>query len=221
MKQLLQATLITTLIFGFGFTMSYAIWSKPQPQDTTYVDTPIIFSVKGQKALFIGDSHTSNRQSGWQKVLCDQTGLIGDNPSEIGKTTYWMLNMAVYKLSNKYDYCFVYGGANDMYASGIQIEEAIENIKGIAKMCSKLGVQCVVLTGFDPVKCTRTSNDMYAWRYSEFQRRLMNTYLEGARVIDTRVVARTDCWDGLCHMNPKGHKKIAEKVIKDLAFQKI
>lgn len=220
MKQLLQAGLITLLIFAFGFTMSYAIWSKPQPQDTTK-PTPTIFSVKGQKALFIGDSHTANKDFGWQKQLCKSTGLIEDNVSQIGKTTYWMLNMAVYKLNNKYDYCFIYGGANDMYASHITVEEAINNIKGIARICSKLGVQCVVLTGFDPVTCTRTGNSKYAWRYASFQRKLMSEYLEGARVIDTRVVARTDCWDGLCHMRKEGHKKIADKVIKDLAFQKI
>jgi hypothetical protein len=42
--------------------------------------------------------------------------------------------------------------------------------------------------------------------------------MEFAQVIDTRVVDKTDCWDGLCHMNPNGHKKIANKVISDLNF---
>jgi len=30
-----------------------------------------------------------------------------------------------------------------------------------------------------------------------------------------------DCWDDLCHMNKTGHTKIARKVIKDLALQRI
>jgi hypothetical protein len=43
----------------------------------------------------------------------------------------------------------------------------------------------------------------------------------GATVVDTRVISRVDCGDGLCHMNQSGHKKIAEKIIKDLALQRI
>ena len=73
-------------------------------------------------------------------------------------------------------------------------------------------------TGFDPVTCTRTPNKRYAYRYADFQRLLLKEDMEQAEVIDTRVVARSDCWDGLCHMNPKGHRKIADKVIKDLNF---
>jgi hypothetical protein len=138
------------------------------------------------------------------------------NVSVLGKTTYWMLEQAHFKLNNKIDYCFVYGGANDMYTSSITPKEAVDNIKGIAKMCNGLGVKCVVLTGFDPVTCTRTPNKGYGYKYATFQRLLLTEPMEFAQVIDTRVVARTDCWDGLCHMNPTGHKKIANKVIKDL-----
>jgi len=50
---------------------------------------------------------------------------------------------------------------------------------------------------------------------------LLTDYMDGAIVIDTRVVDRRDCWDNLCHMAPSGHKKIAEKIIKDLALQRI
>ena len=185
------------------------------------IDTPTTFSVANQTALFIGDSHTSNRAQGWQTQLSKAVGFNMINPSVGGKTTYWMLEIAHLKLNNKIDYCFVYGGANDMYSSHITPQEAVDNIKGIARMCTGLGVKCVVLTGFDPVKCTRTSNVKYAGKYSKFQELLLSEYMDGAQVIDTRVVARTDCWDGLCHMAPSGHKKIAEKVIKDLAFQRI
>jgi lysophospholipase L1-like esterase len=195
---------------------------KPLPLiDTTVIDTPIILNVKGKTALFIGDSHTANHNNGWQKVLSDKVGFNMINVSILGKTTYWMVNEAVYRLTNEIDYCFVYGGANDMYTSSITVKEAIQNIKGIARICNNLGIKCIILTGFDPVKCTRTSNPRYAYKYAELQRILLSEYMEGARVIDTRVVDRVDCWDGLCHMNPAGHRKVAEKVIKDLHFQKI
>jgi len=193
-----------------------------KPQDTIIpIVEDTLISVKDNVALFIGDSHTSNQQSGWQKVLCDRTGMICNNASVGGKTTYWMLEMGVYKLNNKIDYCFVYGGANDMYSSHISPQEALKNIKGIAKICNNLGVQCYVLTGFDPRKCTRTQNPNYVPRYEKLQELILTEYLEGAIPLDVRVVSRKDCWDNLCHMSPTGHKKIAEKIIKDLKLKTI
>jgi len=213
---------IASLVLGWTVVSATApIKSIIDTAAVTAIDTTITFSVKGQTALFIGDSHTANHNNGWQKVLSNKVGLNMINASVLGKTTYWMLEQAVYRLNNKINYCFVYGGANDMYTKSITAKEAIQNIKGIARICNKLGVKCIVLTGFDPIKCTRTSNPRYAYKYAEFQRMLLNEYMEGAKVIDTRVVVRTDCWDGLCHMNPAGHRKVAEKVIKDLHFQKI
>lgn len=189
--------------------------------DTVVVDILIEINVKNKTALFIGDSHTANHTNGWQRVLSNRTGFNMINASVSGKTTYWMLEQAVYRLTNKIDYCFIYGGANDMYSNSITVKEAVENIKGIARICNKLGVKCVVLTGFDAIKCTRTSNPKYPYKYTELQKILLTEGIEGAKVVDTRVVARTDCWDGLCHMTPAGHKKVAEKVIKDLHFQEI
>jgi lysophospholipase L1-like esterase len=197
---------------------------KPIIKDTIkpIVDTPIVYNVKDKTVLFIGDSHTANRVNGWQKVLSDSVGFKSHNVSVGGKTTYWMLEMAVYKITNEYDYVFVYGGANDMYSSHITPQEAVENIKGIVRMVTKRGAKCVVLTGFDPYKCTRTENKVYPSRYARFQELLLSEYMVGATVVDIRgVVNRVDCWDNLCHMNPNGHRKIAEKIIKDLGFKKI
>jgi lysophospholipase L1-like esterase len=210
--------ILTVLSLGLGWVVVSATTPTPiQSQtDSTVVDTPVIINVKGKTALFIGDSHTANHNNGWQKVLSNKVGFNMINVSVLGKTTYWMLEQAHLKLNNKIDYCFVYGGANDMYTSSITPKEAVDNIKGIAKMCNRLGVKCVVITGFDPVTCTRTPNKGYGYKYATFQRLLLTEHMEFAQVIDTRVVARTDCWDGLCHMNPTGHKKIANKVIKDL-----
>ena len=195
--------------------------TKIKPQDTLVpiVDTTI--NVQDNVALFIGDSHTANQQNGWQKVLCDKTGMICNNASVGGKTTYWMLEMGVYKLNNKIDYCFIYGGANDMYSSHIRPEDALKNIQGIARMCNKLSIKCYVLTGFDPRRCTRTQNPNYVPRYEKLQQLILTEYLEGATPIDVRVVDRKDCWDNLCHMSPAGHKKIAEKIIKDLKLKTI
>ena len=212
--------LFITLCLGLGCFILYSkpTYIKPIQQQ---LDTPILVNVQNKHALFIGDSHTSNRANGWQTQLCKLTGLQQVNPSESGRTTYWMLNMAVYKLNDKFNYCFVYGGANDMYSSSIKPQHAVDNIKGIARICDKLNVKCVVLTGFNPDLCSENPNKNYPSKYKEFQRLLLSEYMEGAIVVDTRVVSKKDCWDDLCHMAPSGHKKIAEKIIKDLNFQKI
>jgi len=197
-------------------------WGEMMLQDTsTYIDTTQPLDVKSKTALFIGDSHTANFARGWQKQLSDSVGFIMKNASVSGKTTYWMLEMGVYKIDQGIDYCFVYGGANDMYTTTITPQEAVDNIKGIARMCTKRGIKCIILTGFDPVKCTRTTNPNYANKYAIFQQLLLTQYMEGAQVVDTRVVDRRDCWDDLCHMNPEGHRKIANQVIKVCKFKKI
>ena len=179
--------------------------SQPEPQDT-------LLNVKGKTALFIGDSHTANFKQGWQRRLSDSVGFICKNAAVSGKTTYFMLDMAVYKLSNTIDWCFIYGGANDMYTHSITPQEAVDNIQAIARMCQKRGIRCVVLTGFDPVKCTRTDNPYYAKKYAAFQGLLLTKGVQGATVVDTRVVPRQDCWDALCHMSPAGHAKVAKQV---------
>jgi len=176
--------------------------------------------VQGQTALFIGDSHTANFKNGWQRQLSDSVGFKLIPAAVSGKTTYFMLDMAVYKITDQIDWCFVYGGANDMYTQSISPQEAKDNIQAIARLCSRRGVRCVVLTGFDPVKCTQTQNPNYARRYSTFQQLLLEG-VEGATVVDTRVITRADCWDALCHMSPSGHAKIAERVIQVLKLKKI
>ena len=101
------------LTFGSLFLGWAVLHIKPATsrQDTTLqvVDTlDTLVNAKGKTALFIGDSHTANQQFGWQKQLSDSVGFNMINSSEVGKTTYWMLNMALYKLTDKIDYCFVY-----------------------------------------------------------------------------------------------------------------
>lgn len=215
------------LVVLFGIVViSTVSTSKTEAKSnyTKYVDTVIkvdtLVNVKDKTVLIIGDSHSANNTSGWQKVLCDKTGMKMINASVGGKTTYWMLDMALYKINDKIDYCFVYGGANDMYSSGIKPVHALRNIQGIVRMCNGRGVKCFVLTGFDPVKCTRTNNPNYPGRYTKLQQMMLDS-IKDATVIDTRVVNIKDCWDNLCHMAPSGHKKIAEKIIQDTKFRVI
>lgn len=209
-----------------GFILSWSV--APSEIEKSTVDTTqvvvkkdTLVNVKDKTAIYIGDSHTSNHAQGWQIQLSKLVGFKMTNVSVGGKMTYWMLQQAKTHLVKKYDYCFVYGGANDMYSVGIKPQTAVDNIKSIARICKEKGIICVVLTGFDAKTCTRSNNANYPGRYTEFQRLLMSQDMEGAIVVDTRVVDRRDCWDYLCHMAPSGHKKIAEKIVKDLALQKI
>ena len=141
-----------------------------------------------------------------------------NNVSVVGKTTGWMLERARLNLSSNYDYCFIYGGANDMYTQSITVKQAVNNIKQIVKLCKIHDVKPVILTGFDPIKCTRTSNVNYGPKYAKFQQTLLDSF--GTMVVDTRVIEREQCWDNLCHMNPEGHRKVAEKVILTCKFKK-
>ena len=92
-----------------------------------------------------------------------------------------------------------------------------QGFQQIVDLCHTYNIHCVVLTGFDPIKWTRTSNPAYGPRYAQFQKMLLDS-ISGAKVVDTRVIDRTGCWDELCHMNPEGHKKIGMKVIYDMKF---
>ena len=197
--------------------------NKPTWEDSVVVDTVIvhdtILDVKGKNVLFIGDSHTSNTTSGWQLILSNKTKMRMNNISVGGKTTGWMLQRAKESLHSGIDYCFIYGGANDMYSSSISITTAVKNIQMIVNLCNQKGIHAVVITGFNPLICVNTpSNSFYASKYRKFQDELLNN-IKGANVIQTYVVSETDCWDGLCHMAPSGHKKMADCIIKNMKFK--
>ena len=214
--------LIVLIILSF-IGISSTLYSKPNlPNDTIIVIPKVqdtVVSVNGKYATFIGDSHTSNHNSGWQVVVCKKTGLRMNNLSVSGKTTGWMLEMAKTSLHKGIDYCFIYGGANDMFNSKITIESAVKNIQKIVNICNSKGVKPVVITGFDPLICINTpENPNYKFKYSKFQNELIKKIV-GGRVINTRVITKSDCWDGLCHMAPSGHKKIGNCVIKEMKFK--
>lgn len=183
------------------------------------VSIDVVNDVRGKRALFIGDSHTANHGYGWQIQLCQLTGLVQTNISVGGKTTSWMLQQAHLNINPNYDYCFIYGGANDMYNSHISAFNAFNNIQSMVNICNSKGVRAIVLTGFDYSVCTRTGNKTYPSKGAELQRMLLGQ-LQGATVVDTRVVYRSDCGDELCHMNYSGHQKTAQAVVKACEFKR-
>lgn len=234
MKRTTQAVLLLIILLVAGFIITVMAWSKPvltDPmavgemalQDTIAKDTlPLVISVRGKKALFIGDSHTA-ADYGWQYQVCKKTGMQMQNTAVGGKQTYWMLETARLNMSSNYDYCFIYGGANDM-AGNRPPMRSVKNIQRIVDLCKIHNVKAVVLTGFDPITCVNVAGrDIYKGypqRYARFQQMLIDS-IQGATVVKTHCISRTDCGDFLCHMTASGHRKMAEKVIESLAFKKL
>lgn len=192
--------------------------TEPHNVDTTTV-TDTTVNVKGKRALFIGDSHTANSQFGWQTQTCKQTGMVLTNTAVGGKTTPWMVQIAKQYVHRNYEYCFVYGGANDCYNSA-PISKTLSNLQTIANLCKENNIQCYILTGFNPLTCVK-SKTQYPKMYDSLQRRMI-TDLKNCTVIDCRKAVKvTDCWDWVCHMNYNGHKAMADCVIETCKFKRL
>jgi hypothetical protein len=218
-----DSLILTVLSLGFGWLILQATPTS-KVKKVIFVDTTkpqdTIHSVKGKKALFIGDSHTAF-DFGWQHQVATKTGMSYLNTAVGGKQTTWMLEVAKQNINSGFDYCFIYGGANDMAGNRAPIK-AVKNIQRIVDLCNKHNVKAIVITGFDPMTCikigNRTAYKGYPERYTKFQQMLIDS-ISGAKVIKTHCISRTDCGDFLCHMTASGHKKMAIKVIKDLNFK--
>jgi hypothetical protein len=202
------------LLFGKN---NYPAPQIPQAEDTIVAKK----NVAGKKALFIGDSHTSNHSFGWQKQLCEKTGMIMKNVSVGGKTTDWMLNEGVYGMDNTIDFLFIYGGANDMYGAYMKPEDCLDNIQRLVNLGNGRGAGVIVMTGFSANKVVTVSNPGYKLRYAKLQS-LMLSDLKGCDVVDCRgIIEKSDCSDGLCHMRKSGHTKMAMSVIEQLNLDTI
>lgn len=230
MKKTTQATIALVILLLLGFILTVMAWSKPTAEPTK-VDTtptiikdtiPIVFSVRGKKVLFIGDSHTA-ADYGWQHQVCKKTGMSYLNTAVGGKQTGWMVEVANTSVTEYFDYCFIYGGANDM-AGNRPPMKSVKNIQKIVNRCLRFGVTPIVITGFDPMTCISVGNRKayvgYPQRYSKFQQLLVDS-ITGAQVVKTHCISRTDCGDFLCHMTASGHKKMAEAIILACKFKKI
>ena len=184
------------------------------------VDT--VVSVKGKTVLFIGDSHTTYAY-GWQDRLCRRTGMTYLNTAVGGKQTAWMVGEARQKITNYFDYCFIYGGANDM-AGNRSPMKSVKNVQIIVDLCIKAHVKPIVVTGFDPITCIdvrgRDVYRGYPQRYARFQQLLVDS-IKRATVVKTHYISRTDCGDFLCHMAASGHRKMADSIMKTMKFKTI
>ena len=179
-----------------------------------------IHSVKGKNVLFIGDSHTA-ADYGWQHQLCKKTKMMYLNTAVGGKQTAWMVEVAKQNINSGYDYCFIYGGANDMAGNRAPIK-SVKNIQKIVNMCLAKQVTPIVLTGFDPLTCVNVAGrDIYKGypqRYAKFQQLLVDS-IQGAKVLKTHCISRTDCGDYLCHMTGSGHRKMCNFIISACRFK--
>lgn len=183
------------------------------------VNVDTVIDVNGKRALFIGDSHTANHNFGWQVIVCQKTGMKINNTAVIGKHLPWMVSVAKQTISPYYDYCFIYGGANDIHGNRNPYS-VVKDVQKIVEMCNMNGVEAIVLTGFNAEECVKPikGQEFYPKAYTRYQKILMDS-IKDATVVDTRVVVRTDCGDWTCHMNPSGHKKVANAVITQMKFK--
>ena len=143
--------------------------------------------VKGKKALFIGDSHTSAYGWGWQDMLCEETGMKIKNTAVSGKQTNWMISRLKYYADTTYSYCFIYGGVNDI-AAGVGPAKVYSNIFTMVSYCQDLKITPVVITGSDPgVVMSPVSSHWknYIRNESKLQSLLVDS-LKGVYVIDVR-----------------------------------
>ena len=107
----MAASLFLGWLFASFHQPTHQTITKTQDTLPKVVDT--VVSVRGKKALFIGDSHTA-ADYGWQHQVAKKTGMSYLNTAVGGKQTGWMLEQAKQKVTEYFDYCFIYGGANDM-----------------------------------------------------------------------------------------------------------
>ena len=221
-----DALVLTALSLVLGWLLVDAkptVISSASKDSTLVIDTvkrDTINDISGKRALFIGDSHTS-AEFGWQHQLSKKTQMQYLNTAVGGKQTTWMVEVAKLHVNSGYDYCFIYGGANDMAGNRAPIK-AVHNIQKIVNMCLEKQVTPIVLTGFDPLTCVVVGNreayKMYPSRYAKFQQLLVDS-IKGAKVLKTHCISRTDCGDFLCHMTGSGHKKMCNFIISACRFK--
>lgn len=175
--------------------------------------------VKGKKVLFIGDSQTANRDGyGWQTLLCKRTGMIGTNLAQVGKHTPWMINKLRQNLDTTYDYCFIWGGANDIHGNRDPYK-VMSDIQTMVDMCRDKNVRPIVILGYNSIDVIRPikGQEFYPKTYAKYQQVLLDN-LTNVQIVDTRILERKDCADWTCHMQPSGHRKIYEQVVRSLNF---
>jgi hypothetical protein len=193
-------------------------------QDSLVKSADTLIDVKDSFFLFIGDSHTANPY-GWQYNLSILTGFKYKNTAIKGRTTAWMTEVAKTSINEKYTYCFIWGGGNDMVGKS-PVEFSVKNIQSIVDLCNQKGVIPVVLTGI-PHTCPDVKGRGETWRNyairGEKYKQMLVDSIKGAKVIRTDFISRRsgDCADFICHMNPSGHLKMSVGIMKSMRFKLI
>jgi hypothetical protein len=191
-------------------------------QDTLVKPADTLIDVKDSLFLFIGDSHTANPY-GWQYKLSILTGFKFKNTAIKGRTTAWMTEVAKTSINEKYTYCFIWGGGNDMIRKE-PVESSVKNIQFIVDLCNQKGVIPVVLTGI-PSLCPDVNGKSEAWKNyvirGEKYKQMLVDSIKGAKVIRTDFISRSsgDCADFICHMNPSGHLKMSVGIMESMRFK--
>lgn len=191
-------------------------------QDTLVKPADTLIDVKDSLFLFIGDSHTANPY-GWQYKLSILTGFKYKNTAIKGRTTSWMKEVAKSSINEKYTYCFIWGGGNDMIRKE-PVESSVKNIQFIVDLCNQKGVIPVVLTGI-PSLCPDVNGKSEAWKNyvirGEKYKQMLVDSIRGAKVIRTDFISRSsgDCADFICHMNPSGHLKMSVGIMESMRFK--
>lgn len=225
MKYVYKGVILLIVVSTVGVFTSWMVWGRedkkiisPEIKKEEIVEDTIV-DVNGKRALFIGDSHTANHDWGWQVIVCKKTGMVLKNTAVVGRHLPWMVSVAKQTISPYYDYCFIYGGANDIHGNRNPYS-VVKDVQKIVEMCNMNGVEAIVLTGFNAEECVKpiSGQEFYPKAYTRYQKILMDS-IKDATVVDTRVVVRTDCGDWTCHMNPSGHKKVANAVITRMKFK--
>jgi lysophospholipase L1-like esterase len=193
---------------------------KPSEIQETVEETDSLIDVDGKKIFFIGDSHTANKSYGWQKILCEKTGAREFNFAVKGKPTGWMLSQVESNLDSTYEFCFIWGGGNDM-SMGIKREKVIENLRKITEICKSNGVVPIILTGIEVRVCVEEGKrPKYVEDCEKLQSDIQNSF-NGIKVIKNHFVSRKDgdCGDLICHMNKRGHSKMADGILESVKFK--
>lgn len=178
---------------------------------------------------FMGDSYTAGYQWGWQSDLAKTYKFTEVNLAKGGMRTDWMLQQTRnYLDTNKPDYYFVYGGANDAYSYTTN-ETALKNIQAIVDTCNSKGVKPIVISGYNARK-VQVGNvrqkpskwqldngitQQVLWNYGEkyYQLELMiQGKIKNAIVVPIWDGAeQSDATDGL-HLTAAAQKRFAEYV---------
>lgn len=215
------------LAFALGGSESYTDNSKEPIRIDTVIDTVIVYQdcgpeiVLNKKALLIGDSHSAFSK-GWQSFLSQWTGLTITNTAVGGKTTGWMKRRLIENIDSTFQYCFIFGGGNDA-SMGISSSQILSNYEFMVDICKEYGVQPVIITGTSPEKVLKSNSAKWK-KYAEIKKGYQDSlqYIPGIINIETRhIIEREDCADFLCHMEVRGHKKIANEIIDQMDLYRI